>query len=71
MALSKEWVNRPQRRNDKLMKSMPKEIYAGVKTHRRSTRHGIFLRFANVDYGDFSRICLIFLSVCHTVMLFL
>ena len=36
VALSKEWVNLPQRSNNKLMKYMPREIEAVVKAHRCS-----------------------------------
>ena len=33
VALSKKWVNFPQRSNNKLMKSMPRQIGAVAKAH--------------------------------------
>ena len=57
VAPCKEWVNCPKRRNNKLMKSMPRQIDAVVKALRRSTRHGLFLCFTHVNHDDFSWIC--------------
>ena len=57
VAFSKKWVILPQRSNNKLMKSMPRQTDTAVEAHCAFHMTWTFLRFTHVDHGNISWIC--------------
>ena len=71
LTFRKEWVNL----NNKLEKSISRQINAVVKADRRSSWHGLFLRFTHVDHDDFSWIysnfCMLVVLSCTYLWIFI